>query len=76
MWMTFKVFIEFVTIWLLFYILEVTWDLSSSTMDRIRNLCPGRESPNHWTTREVPLFNFLYKDIPILGCCYNKLLQS
>ena len=50
MWTIFEVFIEFVTILLLFYVLffwlRGMWDLSSP--------CIGRRSLNHWTTREVP----------------------
>ena len=29
------------------------WDLSSPTRNRTHNPCIGRQSPNHWTTREV-----------------------
>ena len=58
MWTIFKVFIEFVTILLLFYVLvfwpQGMWDLSSPTGDRTRTTCIGRQSPNHWTAREVP----------------------
>ena len=54
----FKVFIEFVTILLLFYVLVFwlrgMWDLSSPTLGRTRTPCIGRQSLNHWTTREVP----------------------
>ena len=59
MWTIFKVFIEFVTIKkFLFYVL-VFWlqgmqDLSSWTRDQTLILCNGRQSLNHWTTREVP----------------------
>ena len=48
---TLKVFIEFVTILLLFYVLDFwPWgrlDLSSLTKDRTHTLCIGRQSPNH-----------------------------
>ena len=58
MWTIFKVFTEFVTILLLFYVLGLwpgaMWDLSSPTRDRTRTPCIGRQSLNHWTTREVP----------------------
>ena len=58
MWTVFKVFIEFLTILLLFYILLFwlggTWDLSSLTRDRTCALCIGRQSLNYWATREVP----------------------
>ena len=55
----FKVFIEFVTILLLFYVL-VFWpqdlkDLSSLTRDWTHTSCIGRWSLNHWDTRDVPL---------------------
>ena len=62
----FKVFIEFVTILLLFYVLVFwpwgVWDLSSPTRDRTLIPCIGRRSLNHWTTREVPslYFRFLF----------------
>ena len=56
---TFKVFIEFVTILLLFYVLALwprgTGDLSSATRDRTRTALIERRSRNHWTAREVPL---------------------
>ena len=53
----FKIFIEFVTILLLFYVL-VFWpqgmlDLSSLTRDPQCTTCLGRQNLNHWTTREV-----------------------
>ena len=58
-----KVFIEFVTILLLFYVLvfwpQVMWDLSSRTRDQTRTPCIGRWSLNHWTTREVPIFKYI-----------------
>ena len=57
MWTIFKVFIEFVTILLLFYVLvfwpQGMWDLSSPARDRTRTPCTGRRSLNHWTAREV-----------------------
>ena len=58
MWTIFKVFIAFVTKLLLFYVLGFwpwgMWSLSSPTRDRTRTPCIGRQSLNHWTTREVP----------------------
>ena len=58
LWTIFKVFIEFVTIFLLFYVLVFwprgMWDLSSPTRDRACTSYTGRQSLNHWTTREVP----------------------
>ena len=53
-----KVFIEFVTILLLFYVLlfwpRGMWDLSSPTGDHTRTPCIGRQSLHHWTAKEVP----------------------
>ena len=60
MWTIFKVFIEFVTILLLFYVLVFwprgMWDLSSPTRDRTHTPCIGRRCLNHWIAREVPRF--------------------
>ena len=62
MWTIFKVFIEFVTVLLLFYVFvfgwQGMWDLSSRTRDRTHTPCIGRQSLNHWTAREVPYFSF------------------
>ena len=59
MWTIFKVCIEFVTTSLLLYVLVFwprgTWDPSSPTRDQTCTPHAGRRSPNHWTTREVPL---------------------
>ena len=56
MWTILKVFIEFVTIVLLFYVLGFwPWgmqDLSSPTRDQTGTCSVGRWSLNHWTTRE------------------------
>ena len=53
----FKVFIEFVTVLLLFYVLgfwpQGMWDLISLTKDRTHTHCIGKRSLNHWTTRKV-----------------------
>ena len=53
-----EVFIDFVTLSLLCYVLGFwprgMWDCSSLTRDRTCTLCIGRQSLNHWTTREVP----------------------
>ena len=55
----FTVFIEFVTILLLSYVLacwpQSTWDLSSPTRGWTWTPCIGRQSLNHWATREVPI---------------------
>ena len=57
-------FIEFVTILLLLlyvlvFWLRGMWDLNSPTQDGTRTPCAGRQSLNHWTTREVPGKGFL-----------------
>ena len=61
-WIIFKVFTEFVTILLLFYVLVFgpwgTWDLSFPR-DGTSTPSIGRWSPNHWTAREVPKLLFL-----------------
>ena len=66
MWTSFKDFIEFVTVLLLFYVLvfwpQGTWDLSSTTRDSICTPCIGRWSFNHWTTREVSSYFHLTMD--------------
>ena len=61
----FKVFIEFVTMLLLFYVSvfwpQGMWDLSSLTRDRTCTPCIGRRSLNRWTAREVPSGEFSRK---------------
>ena len=56
-WTIFKVFIEFVTILLLFSLLDFwlwgMWDLNSLSWCQTCTPCIGRQSPNHWTSREV-----------------------
>ena len=56
MWTIFKVFIEYVTMLLLFYVLifwpQSMWDFSSPARDQAHTPCIGRQSLNHWTTRE------------------------
>ena len=65
------VFIEFITILLLFYVLffwpRGTWDPSSPTRNQAPTPATGRWSLNHWATREVPgLFSsFPYCSSPI-----------
>ena len=67
MWTIFNIFIEFVTILLLFYVLIFwpgsTLDLSSLTRDQTRTPCIGRQSLNHWTTRKVPILIFTLSQI-------------
>ena len=74
MWIIFKVFTKFVTIWFLFYVLGFlgffwprgTWDLyfSSPTRNWTHTPCIWSWSPNH-STREVPI---------TLNCLLNFLL--
>ena len=59
MWTIFKVFTEFVTILVLFYVLvfwgpQAMWDLNSPTRGQTYPPCTGRQSLHHWATREVP----------------------
>ena len=53
----------FFTILLLLYVLTFwppgKWDLSSLTKDQTHSLCLGRQSLNHWSTREIPVISFL-----------------
>ena len=69
-WTIFKVFIAFVTIFLLFYVL--VFCLASQHVGPlllIRDLthtpCTGRRNLNHWTIREVPLITEIGKYICI-----------
>ena len=60
MWTILKISIEFVIILLLFYVLVFfwpggMWDLIFPIRDQTNTLCTGRQSLNHWTTREVPM---------------------
>ena len=80
MWAIFKVFIEFVTILLLFYVLifwpRGMWDLSSPTRNQTRAPCIVRQSLNHWTTREVPIVFIMcvcvacWNSVPKYPCTY------
>ena len=58
MWTIFKVFIEFTTIFFLFYVLvswlQGMWELRSLTKDQACTPCIGRWTFIHWTAREVP----------------------
>ena len=57
MWAIFKVFIECITILLVFYVLVFwvrgTWDLNSFDQGLNSHPCIGRQSLNHWPTGEV-----------------------
>ena len=65
----FNMFIEYVTLLLLFYVLvfclQGTWDLSSPIWDQTLTPCIGRWSLHHWTTREVPQISFLITFSPL-----------
>ena len=58
MWTIFKVYIEYIIIFLLFYVLVFwplgMWDLASLTEDWICSQGIRTGSLNHWTAREVP----------------------
>ena len=60
----FKVLIECITILLLFYVLffwpRGIWDLSSLIRDLTHIPCIGRQSLNHWATKEVPKIFYVY----------------
>ena len=78
MWTIFQVFIEFVTILLLFYVLVFwprgMWDLSSPTRDQTLTPSIGRQSLNHWTTSGSPynllfdVFSFSSNPVSCTGC--------
>ena len=80
MWTIFKVFTEFVTILLLFYILVFwphdMWDLGSLTRDQTHTPHTERRSLNHQTPREVtPSFFYsmhIVRIITLLGAETTK----
>ena len=66
MWAICKVFTESATILLLFFMFLVfwlwgMWDLGSPTRDGTFMPWVGRQTLNHWTTREVPTRTFFRK---------------
>ena len=71
MWTIFKVFIECVTILLLFHVLvfwlQGMWDLSSPTRDRNHTPCIARWSLNHWTAGDVPVI-FVFCQNSLFTC--------
>ena len=71
----FKVFIEFVTILLLFYVLvfwpQGTWDLSSPTRGWTRTPCTGRQNLKHWTTSEVPFLDLYLEETIMIIVLFN-----
>ena len=69
----------------LFYVLgfwpQGMWDVSSLTRDRTRTTCLGRQSPNHWTAREVPhsVSSFIISRDHLMFmslCCYFLSLHT
>ena len=63
----FKVFIEFVTVLLLFYVLVFhswgLWDLRSPTRHQTWTPCSEKQSLNQCTVREVPQYSLFSKEI-------------
>ena len=44
------------------------WDLSSPTIDQTHTLCVGKQSLNHWTSREIPLLTYLVSSLSCFQC--------
>ena len=68
MWTIFKVFIEFVTMLLLFHALVFGHKACGlGTRDQTSSPCIEKQSLNHWTTRQVPSIIGLDpdKDLPL-----------
>ena len=62
MWTIFKVFIKSVIVLLLVvFFCQEACGSEFLTRDRTCTHCFGRQSLNHWTTREVPCSQFLYR---------------
>ena len=60
MWPIVKVFIEFVTILLLFHVLGFFDHQAYGLLaDQIHTSCIGRGSLSHWTIREVPIMDHI-----------------
>ena len=81
MWTTFKVlFIEFVTILLLFYALffwlQGRWGLSSLTRDQTCIPWIGRQSLVYWTTGEVPSHYIIFRKDTFMCSYLNCLALS
>ena len=72
--LSFKIFIECVTILLLFYVLVFwlwgMWNLSSPTSDQTQASCSGRPSLKHWTTRKFTICLFYFRDYPPIIVIY------
>ena len=62
MWIIFKVFIESVTVLILFYWPRGMWDFSSLTRVGICTPCIGRQSFNHWTACKVPYLFYFFNE--------------
>ena len=79
MWTIFKVSLEFVTIWLLFYVLVFwrgMWGFSSLTSNRT---CTGRQSFQLWTARAAPVraFKWIYKTcVPAVTFYWSKQIMK
>ena len=62
MWKCFNVFIELVTLLLLFCVLIFwpwgIWELDSLTRNQTYTPCIGRRSLNYWTAREIPTIGY------------------
>ena len=72
MWAIFKVFIEFVTVLLLFNdLIFLARRHVGETRDQACTPCIGRQSLNHWTTREV-LISVFYLGFSIILTLLHK----
>ena len=73
MWIILKVFMEFVTILLLFYVMVFwprgMWDLSPPTRDQTQTPCIDRQSLNHWTVNKILNWKFHSHNTLILYPC-------
>ena len=56
--------------------MHAMWELSSLTRDRTCIPCIGRQTLNHWTTREGPLTYFYAAYFPNLLYCGHPVGQS
>lgn len=82
MWIIFKVFVEFVTILLLFsgfgFLAPSIWYVSSPTMDQTYTPCIGRQK-SYWTTRKslpLALDKLILSPLACLGIFFSAhLLQ-
>ena len=74
LWTIFKIFNEFVTIWLPFhglaFWLQGTWDLSYPIRNQNHTPCIEKRNLKHWISREVPTYWKLLKQL------YRQRTQS